>query len=68
MPALVLPHAAVVLDARVGEAAFEADVGGFVPGVHVGEDPFPDRVPDEGCAEGEFFIVVGVRGGGGGGG
>lgn len=54
---LVLPHASVVLDARVGEAAFEFDVGAVVAVVHVGEDSFLDGVADYGCSEGEFFGV-----------
>ena len=62
---LVFPHASVVLDARVGEAAFEFDVGAFVAVVHVGEDPFLHRVADYGCSEGEFFGVGWGDGGAG---
>ena len=61
----VLPHASVVLDARVRETAFEFDVGAFVAVVHVGEDPFLHRVADYGCSEGEFFGVGWGDGGAG---
>lgn len=53
--AFVFPHAFVVLDALVREAAFEFDVGGLVAVVKAGEDSFLDGVADYACSEGEFF-------------
>lgn len=51
---LVLPHASVMLDPEMGQAAFDLDGCAPVALVHVGEDSLLHCISDQGRSEGEF--------------